>query len=664
MSPRRGYSRQRGVIGLVAVGTLALALVCMLLVVDSGRLYLEKRKLQGVADTAALEAVGRKGNCLSGLSAAGYASQSVARNSFVVGSGNTLVTTCGSLLTNATGMRTFVANPALSSAIQVVVAKSVTTSLAGAVWNLVSGKSLNLTTSLSAKAVAATPIASSAQLSISSTLASVNTASASLLNPLFSGLLGGSVNLSVAGWNGLLNTNISLLSYLNQLALNLGVAAGNYTQLLNTSVTATQLIQAAITVLTANGATADVLTALGSLQVAAINQAPLTLGSILQLQTGTTAAALNANLQVFQLIQGVVQLSNSQSAVAATLPVSLLGLANITTQVKVIEPPQLSAIGDPALAAANPLGPNRIYVRTAQLRTEVTVSLPVLSSLSGLTTAVNSLVAPLTPVLNGLLSLNLVTTLSSALCLLGAGCQQLDVLALPSSLSINVVLDVAGAESYVTAYSCPTGTVGTKSLTVTTKTALASLNIGSITNAFSNSTPMTVAPLPLIDIGTKTCHQILGIGSCGARVPFAGGGIGLVVNSPIASNQGQTGGQNLVFSSTTPFAMPPNVGLPPAYQAANSATNLAASLSGTLSGINLTAYQPVGNNPLGALITNTVSLLSGVSSIVIPAITSLLSSLLDPLINNLLNNLGISLVNVNVGANLTCGQTGEAYLVI
>jgi len=70
----------------------------------------------------------------------------------------------------------------------------------------------------------------------------------------------------------------------------------------------------------------------------------------------------------------VVQLSNSQSAAAATLPVSLLGLANITTQVKVIEPPQLSAIGDPALAAANPLGPNAIYVRTAQVRTEVTVT--------------------------------------------------------------------------------------------------------------------------------------------------------------------------------------------------------------------------------------------------------------------------------------------------
>ena len=45
MSPRL-RSGQRGAIGLVFAGTLALALVFLLLVVDSGRLYLEKRKLQ------------------------------------------------------------------------------------------------------------------------------------------------------------------------------------------------------------------------------------------------------------------------------------------------------------------------------------------------------------------------------------------------------------------------------------------------------------------------------------------------------------------------------------------------------------------------------------------------------------------------------------------
>jgi uncharacterized membrane protein len=77
MPPRmqfRGPARQRGAIGLMAALTLAMALGFMLLVIDTGRLYLEQRKLQRVADTAALEAVTRDGNCQSGQSATNYAS--------------------------------------------------------------------------------------------------------------------------------------------------------------------------------------------------------------------------------------------------------------------------------------------------------------------------------------------------------------------------------------------------------------------------------------------------------------------------------------------------------------------------------------------------------------------------------------------------------------
>ena len=289
-------------------------------------------------------------------------------------------------------------------------------SVASGVAALFTPGPINLTTQLSATAVAAAPTPTVAQLSIRSTLGTVSTAQSSILNPLVGGMLGGSLSLSAVGWNGLLNTNINLLSYLNQLAINLGVAAGNYTQLLNTTTSVTQLIQAAITVVQANGATADILTALGNLQVAAINAAPLKLGDILQLQTGLPSTALDANLQLFQLLQAVIQLSNSNSAVAATLPINVLGLANITVQAKVIEPPQLSAIGNPALAKADPTGANRIYVRTAQVRTLVRVNLS-LPLVSGLSTAVGNLVAPLTPVLNSLLSLNLVATLGSALCL-------------------------------------------------------------------------------------------------------------------------------------------------------------------------------------------------------------------------------------------------------
>lgn len=664
MSPLKRFSgpaRQRGAIGLMAAITLGLALLFMLLVVDSGRLYMEQRSLQRVADNAALEAVSRGGNCQAGLSAAAYAGQSATRNGFTVATGSSLSTACGSLSTGANSLRTFNVDPTQSTAVQVIVTNTVPISVASGIVALFTPGPINLTTQLSATAVAAAPMPTVAQLSIRSTLLTVSTAQSSILNPLVGGMLGGNLSLSAVGWNGLLNTNINLLSYLNQLAINLGVAAGNYTQLLNTTTSVTQLIQAAITVVQANGATADVLTALGNLQIAAINAAPLKLGDILQLQTGLPSTALDANLQLFQLLQAVIQLSNSNSAVAATLPVSVLGLANVTVQAKVIEPPQLSAIGNPALAKANPTGANGIYVRTAQVRTLVRINLS-LPLVSGLSTAVTNLVAPLTPVLNSLLSLNLVATLSSALCLLGAGCEQLYP-AIATSSEIDLSLDAGGAIAYVTDYSCPVNNSGTKSLTAHTITSIADLKVGQIdpTNAFSSSAEPTVNPLPLVDLGIRTCYQFLILpGHCDPVVHYAAGGIAVMVNTSVAQNT-----QDLVFSSTaSPFPIPPNVKQPPSYQTAAPTSNIVNSLAGTLAGINLTVYKPVNNNPLGSIVTGLASAISGVSTLLTPVITGLLSPLLDPLLNNLLSGLGINLMDVEVGANLTCGQTGRAYLVI
>lgn len=662
MSQFRGPARQRGAIGLMAAVTLGLALLLMLLVVDTGRLYMEQRKLQRVVDTAALEAVSRGGTCLPGLTAASYANQSATRNGFTLDASNTLATTCGTLLTAATGLRTFTLDATQAAAIKVVASRTLTTSFAGGVQALVSGTPVSLTTQLNATAVAAKPLASVAQLNIRSTLLNISTAQSSILNPLFTALLGGNVSLTAAGWNGLLNTDINLLGYLNQLAINLNVAAGNYTQLLNTQTTVTQLIRAAVQVAQLNGATADVTAALGNLQLAAVaNASAVKLGDILQLQTGTTAAGLDANVQLLQLIQGVVQLANSKSAVAATLPVSVLGLANVTVRVKVIEPPQFSAIGDPALAKASPLGANRIYVRTAQVRTMISLNLPVLSGVTGLANAVLGLVGTLTPTLNSLLSLDLAATINSLTCLLGAGCDQLDPELLPSP-EIDISLDAGGAISYVTDFSCPVGTSGNKSLTARTVTSIADLKVGKIdpTNAFSSSAEPTVTPVPLIDIGIWTCHKILGIGTCGpARTAYAGGGIAIMAQTSVAQNS-----QDLVFSSATPFATPANLKLPPSILPAAPTNNIVASLANTLAGINLIVYKPVGSNPLGAIVAGVGGLISGVSDILQPLITNLLSPLLDPLLNNLLSSLGINLMDVDVGANMTCGQTGKAYLVI
>jgi hypothetical protein len=338
-------------------------------------------------------------------------------------------------------------------------------------------------------------------LSIRSTLLGVDSSQSSLLNPLFSTLLGGNVNLTVGGWDGLVKTDINLLKFMDQLAIELGVSAGNYTTLLNTQGNVTQFIKAAATVVNLNGATAAVTTALANLQVAATSASPIKLGDLLQLQTGTQAAGLDATVQLFQLIQGFVQLANKNSAVTAVLPVNVLGLAGVTTRIKVIQPPQFSAVGDPALAKAAPLGVNRIYVRTAQVRILVSVDLSVINAVLQL---VNSLLSPV---------VGLVNTLLAPGCLLG-NCTQTDLQILPNGLNLDWPWSRWGS-SYVTDYSCASPT--NKSLTATT-------NISAVAG---QGRPDRRRHLAIVVAGSKPVaadagryrHETCHLSGCGARTP-------------------------------------------------------------------------------------------------------------------------------------------------
>ena len=665
MSPpfRRAYfngpRQQHGAIGLMAALTLGMVLIFMLLVVDGGRLYLEQRKLQRVADMAVLEAVSRGGSCAATPSTATlYATQSAARNSFVpAGTQQTLNATCGTLVT-VNQLRTFQLDPSKSDAIRVIATNTIPTSIAGGVWDLVSKGTLSTTTKLTASAVGASPKGLLAQISIRSTLATVTTNSqAALLNSVFTSLLGGKVELSIAGWNGLINGDINLLNYMDQLAIDLKLSAGNYDQLLSTNTTITQLLKTALTVANANGATADLKASLGSLLDVAIKAKPATisLSNLLKLQTGTQSSGLDANLQAFQLIQAFLQLANTANAVDLNAPVILPGIANVTVQMKVIEPPQFSAVGDPSSSQI-------ISVRTAQIRTLISIDLTGLSNLLTLPDAVKDLTNTLVTALSNLLNLNLVGLVTNLLCL--DGCKQISPLLLPTP-KIYISLDAGGADAQVTGYSCPVGDTGIKSLTVKTNKSLVDLRIGQMdpSTVFSKAAPPSVSAIPIIDIGIQTCYKVLGLlGSCKDRVPFAGGGIGIMANTSVLKTAGSTLGfsKNSAPTDTTP----PNLKLPPAIQNTPKSTSILDSLSDTIAGIQLQSYVPATNNILSTVLTTVTSAISTVAGILNPIIKNLLSPLLTPLINNLLTTLGISLVDVQVGANLNCGQGGRAQLVL
>jgi uncharacterized membrane protein len=658
MSPRlqfRGPARQRGAIGLMAALTLTLALAFMLLVVDTGRLYLEKRSLQRVADMAALEAATRGGDCSSGSTANTYATASAQRNGFAIPStGRALAVACGALTLDANNLRVFGADPSKSEAIRVIASHVVQQSIAGGIGALAGGAPAGSTLTLSATAVAALP-PPVASLTIRSAALTFDDSKAAITSLLFGGLLGGNVSISAVGWNGLVNTDISLLSYLNRLKVDLGLTAGGYDQVLGSTVNVSQLIQTAINVLGTNGtlAASQAIVGLQALKVAA-GTTSVVLGNMLHVESGTDISTLAVNLKAFDLIEGFVQLANKTNALVASFPIDI-GLAIITVRVQVMEPPQLSAIGNPKNAALAPLGPNRIYVRTAQVKTLLSINLPVLDAITPLVNAVIDLAAPLTNTLNSLLHLDLVGVVNSLTCALLVPCDTPDIKLLPSPIRIDVALEAAGGWSHVTAYSCVSAT--NKSLTTNTTTTLIGLKIGQINPADVFGSPTVppsnnVNPLKVIDIGVKTCQRLLILPpTCYNHQPGVGGSVDIMVNTAVAQNA------NMPHVYSAPAATNlPEINQPPFYYAYTT-TNIVNSLSTTVSDLGVNMY-----GPSGSIVGGLGSILSEVTTALVNAINTVLSPLLDTLINTLLASLGIDLNKVEVGANLSC-HSGRATLV-
>lgn len=663
--------RQQGAVMIMTAGFMLLAVFCLALVVDTGRLYVEKRKLQRVADMAAIEAMARDGACNTST-ATTYAIQSAARNDFVVAGSNTLVTACGQISSNA-GIRAVSATPlgGVDNAIQVTVTHLVPASLivGGAFGN-------NIILSATAVATKGVPLAA---LKLRTTTAAVDSTQAGLLNTVFGGLLGGAVNVSVLGWNGLIGSQINLFDFLDQLKIDLGLTAGGYSEVLAQNITVGNILDATSTVLGRdNNTAASTLAALSALKIGAIvNPVTVNLGKMLNLQTATPYSGADLGVNVFDLIQGSAQLANGSNALVVDVPISLPGFAAANLSTKVLEAPQLSSIGNPALARADPLGLNKIYVRSAQVRSLVSVDLPALAGLSSVVSAVSAALSPVTTLLTSSpLSLsNLVTSLT---CGLVGTCESKEtfIKVLPAA-RMDVNLDVGGGEAYVSDYSC---TTGNKTLTTPAKTSAAALRIGlmgtSVANAkanvFSSAAAPVVNPVPIVQLGyvevRQTCLLYL---VCGSKVYKSTSdvwnesnrnnakftvklGLGLKVDAPVAGVA-----QTLIFND------PPEVGAALTnsdYQTINS-SSVVNSLMNTLASTTLQPYYSSDSGVLGSLFGVTTSLLDGLKTTLQNIIVPLLSGLLDPVLNLLMKELGVNLAQTEVAGQLSCSGTDGIRLV-
>jgi len=671
-----GTGKQSGAILLFAAVGMSL-IVILLSITNIGFLYTYKREYQKTADLAALagarKLIAQDGSrsCINNATPAATTNANQNLGSRV----HTTVVTCGKW--NPSAVAPF---PRFDTA--------VTSDQVDAVRVVISGtppRFLPFTpptlVSAEATALADQPVA---QLTIRSTLATVDTQQSALLNGVVGGLLGGSVNLPVASWNGLLNTNINLLTYLDALAVELGVNAGNYDGVLSAPVSVGQLLQVAASVLPA-GSAPDVSASLNDLGQLGANLPPIVLGDLLNVQSNVPTSALDVGLNVLQLVEGSVQLAGKDSVASVNLPVNIPGVASATVKLKVIEPPQPSAIGNPALAKADPYGEDEIYVRTAQVRALVTLNLNAVTNLVGnLTDALSPLLNPIVNFLNSteLQNLNLLGAVgdlltdvfNALLTICNNNCTARNqVYAEGLAQPLQVSIDAAGAEARVMDYTCPKEN---KSLTADAKTSVAYLRVGSMNESevFSSVSPV-VKPVSVVEIGyrrvrPRQCLLLLGIGSCSdlqweqpngswktdgksTAKKYVISGLGLKVDSPV----GGTSTPQLTYVTPTL----PEIGETPEYKSVSS-SSVVNSLGDTLANVSLLPYNSGSNGVLGGLLNGTLSLLSGVITTVQGLISSVLAGLLDPIVDTLLSSLGIQLDASDVGATMSC-DGGGATLV-
>lgn len=401
------WHSQRGAAVIMTAGFMLLGVLCLALVVDTGRLYMEKRSLQRLADVVALSVASQKAckDLEAGDSVTADATTALnvatknAPDEVVVQSA-----TCGGVTGNP---RVFETASGSTDAVEIVLTHPVARSLVAG--GLFSSEPVGLT----ARAVAGGGGNPLARLTIRSKVADLSPGSNSLLAPVLGGLLGLD-NLSVVDWNGIASTQVNILDLIK--TGKLGV--GTYEQLLTTDVSILDLLDASIDVV-GQGSTAGLgLSAIKGAPGAgiALDQLSVNLGELLGLKTGAPEAAADVALNLLDLINGSVTLANANdpnSVANVDLSKIDLGIANLVVKVKVIEPPRLSAVGDPseinggayAGAGYDPGNdPNAIYVRTAQVRVFASVGIPGLSAIQALVDLTNLVDGPLLGNLAGFLA--------------------------------------------------------------------------------------------------------------------------------------------------------------------------------------------------------------------------------------------------------------------
>ncbi len=467
--PLRHSRAQQGSI-LVQFAFVALVLLLLLGTVQVGYMYSAKRDLQRIADIAALEsanAIKTATSCTEATLAAKTSIEAQWPLGVSPRGDSADMVECGSW----SRMNGFVAAGPFT-------ATRVT--LAGDSLQLLPFTGARTISATSTAAIAGTPIGA---FSAGSGVARLDQGA---LNSLLGMLLGTSIDLSLADYEGLANTNVNLLGIMDALQID----AGNYSALLATEISLRELVNASIRVAEnlPDRATASIaVAALSNLLVlpASVDLASTFIHLVkdsgrnglleLGIYQDNPATALNADVSVLSLVKTALQIANADSAAALQTSLDLGLLAKATVAAKVIEPPVI-AVGP---AGTDSAGSYMTTAHTGQVRLNLNLQV------------VNSLNAS-----GNLLDINLLLL-------------RLRVALPPNKAAINlpVYLEVASGDARLKEIACHQYGTDVHRASIEAKPGIASLLLGRAPDAMTNTgapwTSLSKDYFNLLDLNVK-----------------------------------------------------------------------------------------------------------------------------------------------------------------
>lgn len=352
---RRFIASQRGNMVVMFAAGFAASAVAAAVAVDSGSLYYERRAIQNGVDLAALTAAS---NTATAQSVAYKAMQNAGLMTSASQEGLVVVTgryNPDPAILDAS--KRFVANATPANAVRVSFSRRGTLHFANG-WAE--------PPAISASAIAtATP---QVAFSIGSRLTSFKDG---VVNDLLNGLLGTKLKLTAVDYNGLANAQVDAFSFLDKLAIKLGVSAGTYNDLLAMRADHGKLAAALADLLTGAQRTAMI-----KLANTAGHNGTVPIGKLLQLghlgnfDIGTGATnGLFTKISALELLSASAAISDGKHQVSLSVPINVPGLLGFSATVAVGEPPQG--------ASWFAVGPNQTVVRTAQVRARIVARLAI-----------------------------------------------------------------------------------------------------------------------------------------------------------------------------------------------------------------------------------------------------------------------------------------------